>query len=576
LYNGSRPAEEFFNDLLEVEVDLRLMMPGMFTFTLTDPDLVWVDKAELDIGKTVKISFSTDGFQSGEKLIEGEITSIEPNFFTGGMTTLTVRGFDKSHRLLKNQQTRSFLKMKDSDILKKVAGESSLGVDITATTVKHESVIQINQTNMEFMRERAKRIGFYFVVEDGKILFRSYEKPIGSGPTVKLSETLTAFQPRVHFSGRNSEFSASGWNIKTKKNISGKEKSKQIDSPGYLNSPPGNIGNKMGAQGAIQVIDVPFVEEGEAKVLAKAAGLRDDYNSVMAQGTCRDQPNIRPGYNLTVAGVGNRFSGKYRVTSVRHHYSNGTMETHFSVTGSTMDTLAAAIGTDTRDQQAVGRVLGLLPALVTNNVDPEGMGRVKVKYVTLGELESDWVRVAAPDAGPKYGIQFIPEVGGEVLVAFEHGDINAPIILGSVWNGKDKPPLQENQAVKSGKVIQRILQTRSGHKIEFDETNNKGLIRITDNQGQMVTLNANDKSITIKSLGDFLSTSDGKFDINSKGKILIKSTGDIALECNNFTVNAKMKSELKANSGIDITNNVAKIGLSGPTVNINNGALEVT
>src|SRR5437899_1321842 len=87
------------------------------------------------------------------------------------------------------------------------------------------------------------------------------------------------------------------------------------------------------------------------------------------------------------------------------------------------------------------RVQGLAVGIVTNNEDPENHGRIKVKFPWLADNhESDWARMAAPMAGNNRGAYFLPEVNDEVLVAFEHGSIDAPIIVGALWNGKDTPP----------------------------------------------------------------------------------------------------------------------------------------
>ncbi|ETX05496.1 MAG: hypothetical protein ETSY2_22635, partial [Candidatus Entotheonella gemina] len=91
--------------------------------------------------------------------------------------------------------------------------------------------------------------------------------------------------------------------------------------------------------------------------------------------------------------------------------------------------------------EQANRVYGMVVAGVTNNQDPEGLGRVKVKFPWLSDRdESHWARIAMPMAGPERGFYFLPEVDDEVLVAFEHGLIEWPYVLGALWNGKDTPP----------------------------------------------------------------------------------------------------------------------------------------
>jgi uncharacterized protein involved in type VI secretion and phage assembly len=82
---------------------------------------------------------------------------------------------------------------------------------------------------------------------------------------------------------------------------------------------------------------------------------------------------------------------------------------------------------------------------------------VKVKFPTLADdLESHWCRLVTPMAGAERGIFILPEVNDEVLVAFDHGSHANPVILGSLWNGSDKPPL--TKSMRDGRVVQRVIK----------------------------------------------------------------------------------------------------------------------
>jgi len=97
-----------------------------------------------------------------------------------------------------------------------------------------------------------------------------------------------------------------------------------------------------------------------------------------------------------------------------------------------------------------GSLSGVMVAIVTNNKDPDGMGRVKLKLPWLSDdYESDWARIATLMAGPERGVYFLPEVDDEVLIAFEHGDIRRPMVLGCLWNGVDAPPITNDDGEKT-------------------------------------------------------------------------------------------------------------------------------
>lgn len=133
-----------------------------------------------------------------------------------------------------------------------------------------------------------------------------------------------------------------------------------------------------------------------------------------------------------------------------------------------MSSILEALGAEGRD---VGMVAGVAAGMVTNNQDPEGLGRIKIKFPWLSDdNETDWVRMATMMTGGERGSFFLPEVGDEVLVGFEHGDINFPYVLGALWNGQAQPPGKN----ADGKNNIRKITSRSGHEIIFDDNQEQG------------------------------------------------------------------------------------------------------
>ena len=217
---------------------------------------------------------------------------------------------------------------------------------------------------------------------------------------------------------------------------------------------------------------------------------------------------------------------------------------------------------------------GVTIGIVTNNKDPDGLGRVKVKFPWLSpNEESFWARVLTPMAGNDRGIYFLPEVDDEVLVAFEQGNMNVPYILGALWNGKDKPPVKNDD----GKNNQRVIKSRSGHQIILDDTDGEEKIIIQDKTGNnQILIDSKDNKMNIKVEKDLT--------IETQGKItLISSDDDVAIECKNLsiktqenyqleagancTIAAKSKYELEAKSGLGIKCSAG--------VKVNDGSLEV-
>jgi uncharacterized protein involved in type VI secretion and phage assembly len=199
------------------------------------------------------------------------------------------------------------------------------------------------------------------------------------------------------------------------------------------------------------------------------------------------------------------------------------------------------------------RITGIVIGVVTNNNDDEGkMGRVKVRYPWLGkDHESNWARVAAPMAGEGRGIYFLPEVEDEVLVAFEHGDMRFPVVIGSLWNGKDAPP----ETNENGENNIRVIKSRSGHIIRLNDEKDKEKIEIIDKseQNSIVFDTAND-TITITTEKDItLSASKGKITLDAK-EIEIKSSSGATT--------------IKSGAGMDVEAS-GTMNIKGSTVNIN-------
>ena len=197
------------------------------------------------------------------------------------------------------------------------------------------------------------------------------------------------------------------------------------------------------------------------------------------------------------------------------------------------------------------RISGVTVAVVTNNQDPDGFGRVKVRFPWLSdEDESQWARVAAPMAGKDRGVYFLPEVDDEVLVTFEHGDIRFPYVLGALWNGKDAPPADNGD----GKNNIRVIKSRSGHVVRLNDEDGKETIEIIDKSTK--------NSIVIDTAANTIT-------ITSDKDIMLKaSNGTITLDAQKVAVKSSADSKIEAGAGMDVKAS-GKLTLKGSTVDIN-------
>jgi uncharacterized protein involved in type VI secretion and phage assembly len=198
-----------------------------------------------------------------------------------------------------------------------------------------------------------------------------------------------------------------------------------------------------------------------------------------------------------------------------------------------------------------GKIYGVVIGIVTNNKDDENMGCVKVRFPWLRtDVESHWARVATLMAGPGRGSFFLPEVNDEVLVAFDHGDIRFPYVIGALWNGKDKPPYDNTDGANN----LRAIKSRSNHQIILDDTSRSAKIQIVDATGK--------NSITIDSTANTMT-------LQVEGNIVLQAAkGKIVLDAQSVEITSTQATKVEAGSTMAVTAR-QKMTLKGKTVHIN-------
>jgi uncharacterized protein involved in type VI secretion and phage assembly len=404
-----------------------------------------------------------------------------------------------------------------------------------------------------------------------------------------MGTNLLTFSPRATAVQQHDAASAYGWDVTTKAAITGAASAASTDNLGGLTQTGGALASsKFGGTAKADIVNIPVTSVDDAKAIAQAAedGINSEY--LQAEGSCLGNAKVMAGSLVDIKKVGTKFCGKYYVTQATHRWSTGGLyTTQFSITGRQPNTVSSLVQQG-GDLQGLAR--GVVVGMVTNLSDPDDFGRVKVKFPWMpkadgAEIESTWCRIASPMTGASRGMYFLPEVNDEVLVAFEHDDVAYPYILGGLWNKTDKPPLAIGDAVASGKVKQRIIKSTSGHVIILDDTQGAEKITIKDKTTKNeFTIDCASNTITL--------ITEDKLTVTAKGAISIKSSGgDMTLEGKNVNVKAQQNVKLEATSsmslkantsctvegtaGVTIKNAAAEIALSGPSINMNKGALEV-
>lgn len=207
------------------------------------------------------------------------------------------------------------------------------------------------------------------------------------------------------------------------------------------------------------------------------------------------------------------------------------------------------VAPDETELESGGYAKGVAVALVTQNKDEDGLCRVKVRYPWHEKpRESYWARIAVPMAGNGRGTVMIPEVGDEVLVAFEREDLRFPYVLGALWNGSDKPPLANDD----GKNDKRIVKSRKHHYLLFDD-GSQGVVELAHENGGVVRF-TDDEIVLKDKQGNQLKIE------NKSGAITLQANGSLNIRAATITIEATGTLEIKAS---------ATLTVRGALVNIN-------
>jgi uncharacterized protein len=329
--NGTELKKELLVEVYEITVEDELNLPSMFTIKFNIVDDIkgaWkgTDFDVFKIGDPVKISM---GIDSSVDIMTGEITSLDYTF--GDFCYMDIRGYDKLHRLRFGTMRRSFKDMKDSDIAASIASEVSLAAKTENTATVHPYVFQNNQSNYEFLIDRAIRIGYEILVEDKTLTFRKSKEDKSPEVTLEYGKELQSFYVQIKTLTEGSKVEVRGWDVKDKKEISstaskGSEKTKMSGKEsGY------EMSEKAFITSSISVVDDVILDTKDAENIATAK-----YNTMLSEfmtgeGECSGNPKIRAGKTIEIKGLGDRLSGTYYVISTVHSVKQGAYITSFKV-----------------------------------------------------------------------------------------------------------------------------------------------------------------------------------------------------------------------------------------------------
>lgn len=529
--DGTELPEEIDGLVESVIVVDRLRMPGSFVLVIRDFKHGVLKEAGIEIGGKVKIATTPPGGDSPAPLFAGEVTSIEAEYDVLGMRAV-VRGYDLLHRLTAGRKTKVFKNVTYADVAKEIAEEAGLSAEVDDSGGTLEHVIQANVSDLDFLYQLASRVGFDVRVDEETLTFK---KPGDSGdapgagdqesikPTQLVwSRNLLEFRARMSAVAQVTEVKVRGWDVSAKEAVIGQADA-ETGSVG-ISMTPAELADAVGGQ-TLVVVDRPVDGQSAADDLAKAIADQVASAAYEATAVTVGSPELKAGQAVSISEVDASLAGDWVVSTARHEFGSGPYRTHLEFSGRQDRSLHGLVAGGLSAPAARTSIPGIVIGIVEDNDDPLAQGRVQVRYPWLADdATSWWARVATFGARKDQGMVWIPQKDDEVVVAFEHGDIDHPIVVGSLWNGVDTPPAEMMDGLfDGGKVKRTSIVSPGSHKIvTYDTRDDAGMMFITEDGGYRLLLDQSGKRVKLHS--------EGKLEIHAAGDLEIKVDGAIKIE----------------------------------------------
>jgi type VI secretion system secreted protein VgrG len=453
--------------------------------------------------------------ESGVTIFDGFVFDVELVYERSGAYSVMLQGVTKSYKMSVTERHAYYSGLKLADLAQQLAQNVGLKARVKCSDRRPLNYVQWGESDFDFLRRIADDHGCWIrPSREGIEIYDEFQ----SGTTlqwqaIQAADHLTSFSLKgtlspPSFDGAHYHFHE--MQSKTYKGVS--------DTPNFYDA-AGHLveASKKGSENALP----PAYLHNRARAVTL-----EDYEKVLKKESVRsigsrvtgsgesDNHSVLPGNQVQLKGTLDA-DGAYGITHVSHTWDPSGYSNHFSCTPWKNYTDPQA--------PAMKPMYGVVSARVVDNNDPGKMGRVKVQYFWQEDGNAYWARMLTPHSGADRGFMFMPEIGDEVVVAFEDGDTERPLVLGCLWNGVDQAPRQEFWGGElENNDVKRIV-TKSGHRLQFVDKKQQesivmatpkelkiSLIEKTDETGRsMITLHAENGDI-------LLSAPNGRIHVHGK------------------------------------------------------------
>ncbi|MEU2433664.1 VgrG-related protein [Streptomyces sp. NPDC007861] len=471
---GSPVPGEWAERLAEAFVDTTAGLPAEAFLRFRDPGHRLLGSLNATIGTAVRVSVVTARDRTRTRIFAGEVVALETESSTVEGTHTIVRAMDLGHRLLRGRRVTSYADTTVAAVVDKIARRARMTCGaVQADSARIPHLAQPNLSDWEMLQHLAAERGLTVSVEDTKLCLRkptaaqTAPSPRGgalASPFVlQHGMNLISLRAGLSSTGQVAKVEVRGWDPVAKAPLAHREPATSSDRL-QVGATPGSASKAFGSDSTLLVTGRPYTTAHDVQNAARALAADTAAAFADVEAVAVGTPQLRAGAAVALAGVGAPFEGKYTVFSSRHLFGDRDgYRTRIRVTTLPLAPVPPAPPLSTR---------GVAVGVVADTKEPhEGQhGWVRLRLPWLGpDYVTDWVRTVQ-SGGVGGGGVFPVEPEDEVLVAFEHGRLDRPYVLGGLYNGKDKPG--DHAGVKlvdpsTGKANRRSFASRDTDRIEI-------------------------------------------------------------------------------------------------------------
>jgi phage baseplate assembly protein gpV/phage protein D len=429
-------------------------------------EIAFADPPSSGMGALMLGAVLTVATKDQDTLFEGEITMIEHDCDGAHGRVLRVRAYDRLHRLRKRQQPRSIPTADLAGLLKSAADDLGIAFNSAVTDpAARPLAIQHSQSTLDFLRRMALDSGLYFVIDSGTLRLFSLAGE-GDPLRVDLGKALIDCRATAGVESLRRSSRALSWDTAHGGLRQGSASTPR--APGPRDAGP----TAFEGLGERSLFNRLAADDGEATLLAQADLDRAAARRIAICGTAAGDRRIRPGAILDVRGIGGDVDGPVAVAEATHLFD---------------DSRGYVTSFDSAPPLRENETPGLAATLgrVSDTDDPEELGRVRAKLPMFDDLETMWMPVVLPGAGPSKGAIMLPEVGDDVFVVLPDGDAARGVVIGCLFSERKPPGLERgvdalrdyHVRTAAGQVFtldgdesRARLETANGDVLEFSPT----------------------------------------------------------------------------------------------------------